>query len=322
MKRAMFAAVALSAALAIPAFAGVQQPTPQQRRDIEKRMTELEREMNELREQLGDGNRERARLFSKGPQVMRIGPGGEVWRVLGRRMKFGFGFEAVPDSGVRVTTVTPGSPAEKVGIRAGDVISMFNGVKLNGIDDPDMVLQEQAENLEVGDTVGVEFSRAGERKSGKMVAQDLGPNPMLGMLADSVRRQMTKVGEATPGMFEWGTLSSRWMDIELVSLNPELGEYFGTPEGVLVVRTPRDSGLALRSGDVILSIDGRKPTTPPQALRILRSYEPGESFEIVVLRQKKKVTLTGRVPAGGTRTGYFYEYGNPEPAHFRVSDEP
>ena len=62
------------------------------------------------------------------------------------------------------------------------------------------------------------------------------------------------------------------------ALTPQLGSYFGTSEGVLVVRAPEEEGLKLQDGDVILSIDGRKPTSGSHATRILRSYQPGEKL--------------------------------------------
>jgi S1-C subfamily serine protease len=85
--------------------------------------------------------------------------------------------------------------------------------------------------------------------------------------------------------------------MELATLNPELGEYFGTTEGLLVVRAPRADGLGLKSGDVILGIDGRTPSTPSQAMRILRSYEEGDPVQFQVLRQKKRTTVSGKIPA-------------------------
>src|SRR2546426_3832650 len=36
-------------------------------------------------------------------------------------------------------------------------------------------------------------------------------------------------------------MGSPWGDLELVSLNSDLGEYFGAKDGVLVVRAPEDS---------------------------------------------------------------------------------
>jgi hypothetical protein len=87
-----------------------------------------------------------------------------------------------------------------------------------------------------------------------------------------------------------------WCSLELVTLNSDLGEYFGTKDGVLVVRAPNDSTLPVKGGDVIVSIGGRKPTSPSHAMRILRSYEAGETVQIDVMRHQKRVTLSWTVP--------------------------
>ena len=84
--------------------------------------------------------------------------------------------------------------------------------------------------------------------------------------------------------------------MELVDLTPDLGKYFGTDEGVLVVRAPKDEALQLKDGDVILNIDNREPESPEHALRILRSYSQGETLEIQVMRQKRRRTLDITVP--------------------------
>ena len=64
-----------------------------------------------------------------------------------------------------------------------------------------------------------------------------------------------------------------------------------------MVSVPKDSALGLKGGDVVLAVDGRKPATPSHLLRILRSYEKGESFKIDVLRNHKREALTARLGA-------------------------
>ena len=88
----------------------------------------------------------------------------------------------------------------------------------------------------------------------------------------------------------------RWFDMELVGLNPELGSYFGTSTGLLVVHAPDDSALNLKSGDVILSVDGRTPSSQPQLIRILRSYTPGETMHLDIMRHPHRTTVTAKVP--------------------------
>jgi hypothetical protein len=108
---------------------------------------------------------------------------------------------------------------------------------------------------------------------------------------------------------EWA-FPHRWLDIELVTLDDELGEYFGTTEGLLVVSAPRDEELDLRSGDVILSIGGREPSDPRHALRIMRSYEPGESMSVEIMRNQRRQTITVTVPE---RDGGFLRRSEPVP---------
>jgi hypothetical protein len=98
-----------------------------------------------------------------------------------------------------------------------------------------------------------------------------------------------------PGGFEF-CMGDGWCNISLVTLNPDLGEYFGAREGILVVKAPADSSLPLKAGDVILSIGGRKPTGTSHAMRILRSYEAGEAVTIDILRKQKRMTLSWKVP--------------------------
>ena len=76
-----------------------------------------------------------------------------------------------------------------------------------------------------------------------------------------------------------------WLDMEMASLNPELEDYFGVDQGVLVFRGPGDDSLPLRGGDVIVAIDGRVVTSPTHAMRILKSYQPDETMVLEIVRR-------------------------------------
>ena len=88
--------------------------------------------------------------------------------------------------------------------------------------------------------------------------------------------------------------------MQLITLTPQLGRYFGTDRGVLVVRAPTHGVLKLQDGDVILSIGGRTPASPSQAIRILTSYDPGDNIRLVILREHHRMDITATMPASPT----------------------
>src|SRR2546421_1195258 len=212
--------------------------------------------------------------------------------------------------GAKIEGVSPGGPAEKAGLKVGDIITKFAGTALGGLkaedDDesgPGRKLVALARKLEPGDTVQLEFRRGSDSKKATLVAQDLSGDFRVELGAPGMIMPRMPGVPGMPDMpdmhFEF--FESPWGNLELVSLNPDLGEYFGSKEGVLVVKAPADSSLSLKGGDVILSIGGRKPTSPSHAMRILRSYEKGETVSIDILRKQKRMTVAWKVPARETR---------------------
>jgi S1-C subfamily serine protease len=218
--------------------------------------------------------------------------------------------------GAKIEGVTPGGPAEKAGLKVGDIITKFNGTALAGLpsgDDeesgPGHKLIELAHKLEPGDTVQVEYRRSADAKKATLVAEDLRSGFSFAMPMPD----MSPMAEMRGGLLDRVLVCSGevWCDFELVALNPDLGEYFGTKEGLLVVKAPGDSTLPLKGGDVILAIGGRKPSSPSHAMRILRSYDEGETVALDVLRKEKRLTLSWKVPARGERR-VFRRHGERE----------
>jgi hypothetical protein len=244
--------------------------------------------------------------------------------------------------GARIEAVTPGGPADDAGLKAGDMITRFNGTALGGVaseedeeSGPGMKLIELARALDPGDTVQVEYRRGTTNSKASIVAEELNMNgnmriempdvdmgEMHELMPDISLPKMWGGPGNGPGAFAW-TIGDAWGGIELVNLNPDLGEYFGTREGVLVVRASEDSTLPLKGGDVIMAIGGRKPTSPMHAMRILRSYDEGETVSIEVLRKQKRATLTWKVPEERARTFNFTapraRRSREEPSRYRVA---
>ena len=97
--------------------------------------------------------------------------------------------------GAKIEGVTPGSPAEKAGLKVGDIITKFAGTSLGGIkaqdedeSGPGRKLVALARKLEPGDTVRIEYRRGSDIKQVTLVAEDLDgamrmdmPGPMVAM---------------------------------------------------------------------------------------------------------------------------------------------
>ena len=236
----------------------------------------------------------------------------------GNRGRIGVLVNTVADSasdryGARIDGVTPGGPADKAGLKSGDIVTKFNGKALAGTGSEDLDTDESApghrlielaHDLDPGDTVKIEYRRGTETKSATLVADESkgfafnGMGPMM-----RGEMEMPKMpfafgeGEGMGmGMGMGFCVGDAWCDLDLVTLNADLGDYFGAKEGVLVVKAPADSGLPLKGGDVILSIGGRKPTSPSHAMRILRSYDAGETVSIEIMRHQKRTTISWTVP--------------------------
>ena len=235
--------------------------------------------------------------------------------------------------GARLEGVTPGGPAEKAGLQAGDIITKFNGTPLGGLvaadedqSGPGMKLIQLARKLDPGDTVKIEYRRGSDTKTATIVAQDVEPSwtmagpGAMAMPHIDVNPEMHMgpwTGTLAPGAMKMDGFSfcygDSWCDLDLVSLNPDLGSYFGTSDGVLVVKTSADSALPLKGGDVILTIGGRKPTSPSHAMRILRSYDVGETVSIDVMRKQKRVTVSWKVPENDERKFMHDRVRTPRP---------
>lgn len=290
-----FVALTLAALLAFAATAGAAAEEQAQAQDA-KSQAERERKLVEARRRLEVAAREVANLSMSlsddlMPNVRAFGavmgaPRAVLGINLGTR-------DDVPGGGVEVVSVSPGGAAERAGLKAGDVLTEINGKALKGTGDDTAREQLLAamRKVEPGDTVALSYRRDNKVGKASLVAQPLRDRfftmAMPGAAIGPMPHMPNFVFMRGEGVFGAA---------ELVPMTPKLGQYFGTETGLLVVRAPDDSRLKLEDGDVIVDIDGRTPSSPSHALRILSSYQPGEKVQLNILRTKKRMSFEVTVP--------------------------
>ena len=170
---------------------------------------------------------------------------------------------------------------------------------------------ELSRDLEDGDQIVLESLRDGSSHRAELVAREIEFDPVIvGRLNKEDFGDVSKYAFSQPflntGMWH---LPRGWLDMELVALNPGLGEYFGADNGVLVVRAPKeDDTLGLQSGDVILRIGEREVKSPEHAMRILRSYEPEEELTLHIIRRGRSEALTGTVPESPLNFDFSWDF--------------
>jgi type II secretory pathway component PulC len=205
-----------------------------------------------------------------------------------------------PVEGITIRGISPGGAADESGLRAGDVITSINGDSLTAGSDElaNEILLDFMQGVEDGDELSIEYLR-----NGKALTTDLKPRPMQSVFAfdfDGTDFSVPDVHVAPNAQlfsnFLWISGGNGLGDMEIVPLTARLGSYFGTDEGLLIVRAPANEDLQLQDGDVIQSIDGRKPTSVNHAMRILGSYQSGETVKFEIMRDKRKQTISVEVP--------------------------
>jgi len=92
--------------------------------------------------------------------------------------------------------------------------------------------------------------------------------------------------------FSFGFMSGTH-GLELRELHPDLGAYFSTDRGVLVIEVDEDSALGLKAGDVILSIGDREVEDTRDVFRILGSYEDREAITFTIMRHGQERQVEG-----------------------------
>jgi S1-C subfamily serine protease len=286
---------------------------------------EARKELRELRTQIGALSRRMAELSM---QLGDAGPQAYAFRYLSDSERGMIGVVlSADDAGTRIDAVTPDGPASRAGLKSGDILVQINGKALAA----DSARASKADarrllaDLDVGEEVRLGYRRDnGELREVTVSAERRAALNWPQLFADSAdvdvrhevdrdvryahvretmreardaMREMRQLGDSQHGKALAGVrMGMPWWGINLATLNPELGRYFGADEGVLVLSAQPDLLEELEPGDVITRVGKQVVERPEQVLRALRDHEAGETLDLAILRDRKPRTLTLVVP--------------------------
>jgi serine protease Do len=237
-------------------------------------------------------------------------------------------------SGVLVETVQPKSPAEKAGIKPGDVIIKINGEIARSIVQVRRLVNETPIGLNALVTVfrggkTMDLSVAPEPASPSL---DLLPDELENRL-DEFRKQLPRnqprwfqgpyyfwrepapgpdqrkqpnTPDLTPGapfnrprwpLFEWSPGAGR-LGVVVQDLSPQLAEYFKVKGGVLIASVTPESAASragLKAGDVITAVDGKDVKTPDDLAKAIRDLPDGREVSLSIVRSGTPMTIRAKL---------------------------
>jgi S1-C subfamily serine protease len=203
--------------------------------------------------------------------------------------RIGLGIVMAPNAdgnGVKVAAVSPKGPAKAVGLQAGDIITSIDGKAVSAKDQAGMQqARASLANLKDGQSVKVGYSRAGKNATATIKAAKIEQDMI-------VNREVRGMG---PGSAPEMAYATRWHGLNMTELNPQLGRYFGTSSGVLVLN-PHQGFAQLQPGDVITKIDGKAVSNSRDVMMNIRGKKEGEKINLEILRDRKAQTLSVTAP--------------------------
>jgi serine protease Do len=249
--------------------------------------------------------------------------------VAGRRSEIGVSVRDVegerPNAasarGVLIEDVVPDGPAAKAAVRKGDVIVEFDGERVRSVrqfvrlvdETPagrrvPAVLMRGTERVEVTvePRAGSAIRLLGNFDTDRILrdfGRELGdgfsfaPPPPPPPPAAPHAPPMPPV-PPVPGFEGFGWGNETRLGIRMSALTPQLAEYFGAKRGVLVTSIEESSpaqASGFKAGDVVIAFDGAEVSEPADLRRRIQRLQNGDEFTAEVLRQKKTLTLKGKI---------------------------
>jgi serine protease Do len=211
------------------------------------------------------------------------------------------------ESGAIIDQVYDNTPARTAGLQTSDVIVEFDGERVRGTRHLARLVQETPP----GRTVRVVVLREGRNttltitpeRDRAMAAERWEPAMRVG---PGVRVDAPRF-RAQIGPFEWDGFRSRArLGATVQEITPQLAEFFGARQGVLVSSVLDNSPASragLRTGDVITAVNGQRVDARGDLLDVLANAQDGAELELTIVRDRRESSIRAKVERPDTNRG-------------------
>lgn len=199
--------------------------------------------------------------------------------------------------GVEVKHLDDNSPASKAGLKVGDLVLEYNGERVEGVDQFIRLVRETPSNRTVhlkilrGGAPQTLTATIGSRKPMEFGAWTMPDMPVLPVVPEVPELPETpNMGDFPGPFFVWSGTS---LGIVAESLNPQLADFFGVKNGVLVQKVEHNSRAekaGIKAGDVIVRMNGEAVSTVRDVTA--QVHRAGaKPVPVVLMRNHREMTL-------------------------------
>ena len=211
------------------------------------------------------------------------------------------------ERGAEVTMVDQDGPAGKAGLKEGDVVMTFNGEKVESAE----ALKRMIHETPPGRSVPLVVSRNGQMMNlnaqladRRELARSMNFNPPHVVIPPIP--PMPPIHVEVPNVQVFTTSSTPRVGISIEALTPQLGDFFGAPngQGVLVRSVEKGSPAdqaGLKAGDVIVKVGGERITDSGDWRMTMREKTGPVPFTI--MRDKREQTVNVKIPERRSANG-------------------
>lgn len=233
---------------------------------------------------------DRNRVAIQGLDIPLVGPGSSIGLTV-----------RDTDTGVVVQQVRADSPASRAGVKEGDIVTEFDGERARSAAQLTRLVRETPPRR----TVKIVVWREGTSQTMDIAPETRDPDDLR---FPNLTRDIERHLQAFPREFNFDfdfeaagftSFSQRRLGVTVTPLSDQLAAYFGVKQGALVSEVAAGAAgetAGIKAGDVILSVKGQMVAGPSDVVRELRQAESGADVEIRVMRDRKEIALTARIP--------------------------